>query len=434
MKQLLSVILVGTLCSLYLFPITFTFLPVGNTKIYMAVLGLLLFALNRITNRKPETNRSMLYVSLAALAVSLAGVFSVFLNGTYDYTYAQYLILMWVWAGAAYFVMQCMKRAHGRLTVKLISLYVIGVCVAQCGFALLNEFVPAFKSVVDALVEQQTELLNEVDRMYGIGASLDTGGSRFACALIMLAYVMFRHARSGGRVLVTLFYALLFVFLFVVGNMVARTTSAGAVIALAYLLFTLKDGFQACHRQIFLSFAGVLLLAVPFAVYLYAASPEMSELFMFAFESFFNLAESGEFETHSTSELLDMWTHIPEHLKTWIIGDGYFLNPYAYDPYYIGVHRWTYYMGTDVGYLRFIFYFGLVGLLAFIGFMVCCARECGRKYDRDKTLFVLLLLMNMVLWAKVSTDLFVIFALFLLADKTGADDVPVALPQKNAVR
>lgn len=434
MKQLLSVILVGALCSLYLFPITFTFLPVGNTKIYMAVLGLLLFALNRITNRKPETNRSMLYVSLAALAVSLAGVFSVFLNETYDYTYAQYLILMWVWAGAAYFVMQCMKKAHGHITVELIALYVIGVCVAQCGFALLNEFVPAFKNVVDALVEQQADLLNDVDRMYGIGASLDTAGSRFACALIMLAYVMVRHAKNGGRVLGTLFYALLFVFLVVVGNMVARTTSAGAVIALAYLLFTLKDGFKAYHRQVFLSFAGILLLAVPFGMYLYATSPEMSELFMFAFEAFFNAAEGGEFETHSTTELLDMWTHIPEHLKTWIIGDGYFLNPYAYDPYYIGVHRWNYYMGTDVGYLRFIFYFGLVGLLAFIYFMVCCTRECCRKYGRDKVLFFLLLMMNMVLWAKVSTDLFVIFALFLLADKTEADDVPVAFPQKNAAR
>lgn len=422
MKHVLSVILVGTLCSLYLFPLTFTFLPVGNTKIYMAVLGLLLFMLNRITNRAPQTARSMVYVSLAALAVSLAGVFSVFLNGTYDYTYAQYLILMWVWAGAAYFVMQCMKKVHGRITAGLVCLYVIGVCVAQCGFALLNEFVPAFKSVVDACVDQQTEFLNEVDRMYGIGASLDTGGSRLACALIMLAYVMVRYAKRGGHVAVTLFHVLLFVFLMVVGSMVARTTLAGAVIALAYLLFTLKDGFQSYHGRIFLSFAGIVLVAAPFGIYLYATSPEMSELFMFAFEAFFNLAGGGEFETHSTTELMDMWTHIPEHLKTWIIGDGYFVYPYIYDPYYIGEQRWAYYMGTDVGYLRFIFYFGLVGLLAFIYFIVCCTRECCRKYGSDKVLFVLLMIMNMVLWAKVATDLFVIFALFLLADTAKPDD------------
>lgn len=422
MKHVLSVILVGTLCSLYLFPLTFTFLPVGNTKIYMAVLGLLLFMLNRITSRAPQTARSMVYVSLAALAVSLAGVFSVFLNGTYDYTYAQYLILMWVWAGAAYFVMQCMKKVHGRITAGLVCLYVIGVCVAQCGFALLNEFVPAFKSVVDACVDQQTELLNEVDRMYGIGASLDTGGSRFACALIMLAYVMVRYAKRGGHAAVTLFHVLLFVFLMVVGSMVARTTLAGAVIALAYLLFTLKDGFKSYHGRIFLSFAGIVLVAAPFGIYLYATSPEMSKLFMFAFEAFFNLAGGGEFETHSTTELMDMWTHIPEHLKTWIIGDGYFVYPYIYDPYYIGEQRWAYYMGTDVGYLRFIFYFGLVGLLAFIYFIVCCTRECCRKYGSDKVLFVLLMMMNMVLWAKVATDLFVIFALFLLADTAKPDD------------
>lgn len=422
MKHVLSVILVGTLCSLYLFPLTFTFLPVGNTKIYMAVLGLLLFMLNRITSRAPQTARSMVYVSLAALAVSLAGVFSVFLNGTYDYTYAQYLILMWVWAGAACFVMQCMKKVHGRITAGLVCLYVIGVCVAQCGFALLNEFVPAFKSVVDACVDQQTELLNEVDRMYGIGASLDTGGSRFACALIMLAYVMVRYAKRGGHVAVTLFHVLLFVFLMVVGSMVARTTLAGAVIALAYLLFTLKDGFQSYHGRIFLSFAGIVLVAAPFGIYLYATSPEMSELFMFAFEAFFNLAGGGEFETHSTTELMDMWTHIPEHLKTWIIGDGYFLRPQTYDPYYVGEHHMYYYMGTDVGYLRFIFYFGLVGLLAFIYFIVCCTRECCRKYGSDKVLFVLLMIMNMVLWAKVATDLFVIFALFLLADTAKPDD------------
>ena len=348
MKHVLSVILVGTLCSLYLFPLTFTFLPVGNTKIYMAVLGLLLFMLNRITSRAPQTARSMVYVSLAALAVSLAGVFSVFLNGTYDYTYAQYLILMWVWAGAAYFVMQCMKKVHGRITAGLVCLYVIGVCVAQCGFALLNEFVPAFKSVVDACVDQQTEVLNEVDRMYGIGASLDTGGSRFACALIMLAYVMVRYAKRGGHAAVTLFHVLLFVFLMVVGSMVARTTLAGAVIALAYLLFTLKDGFQSYHGRIFLSFAGIVLVAAPFGIYLYATSPEMSKLFMFAFEAFFNLAGGGEFETHSTTELMDMWTHIPEHLKTWIIGDGYFLNPYAYDP----VLHWRAQVGILHGHRR----------------------------------------------------------------------------------
>lgn len=53
---------------------------------------------------------------------------------------------------------------------------------------------------------------------------------------------------------------------------------------------------------------------------------------------------------------------------------------------------------------------------------MCCTRECCRKYGSDKVLFVLLMIMNMVLWAKVATDLFVIFALFLLADTAKPDD------------
>ncbi len=416
MIRFLAIIFTGILCSMYIFPFTFTFFPVGNTKIYMAVLGGLLFIVNSIRNMNSVTNRSMIYISLAALAVSIVGIISVFYNGTNDYAYAQYIISMWVWAGAAYFVVQIMKKIHGNITVELIGKYIIGVCVAQCCFALMNEFIPAFKNIVDAYVEQQTALLNKVERMYGIGASLDTAGSRFACSLIMLAYIMTKYAKNGGKNIVILFYVLIFVFITVVGNMIARTTIAGVAIAFGYFLYTLKDGFNPYQRKILYSFVSIAALAVPVMIYLYATSPEVNNLISFAFESFFNLAEEGKLETHSTNELLAMWTQIPEHLKTWIIGDGYFLNPYAYDPYYTGIHKWAYYMGTDVGYLRFIYYFGIIGLLTFFYFFVCCTRECSKKYSSDKVLFVLLLIMNMVLWAKVATDLFFIFALFLLAD------------------
>lgn len=416
MIRFLAIIFTGILCSMYIFPFTFTFFPVGNTKIYMAVLGVLLFIVNSIRNRNSATNRSMIYVSLAALAVSIVGIISVFYNETNDYAYAQYIISMWVWAGAAYFVVQMMKKIHGNITVELIGKYIIGVCVAQCCFALMNEFIPAFKNIVDAYVEQQTEFLNRVERMYGIGASLDTAGSRFACSLIMLAYIMTKYAKNGGKNIVILFYVLIFVFITVVGNMIARTTIAGVAIAFGYFLYTLKDGFNSYQRKILYSFVSIAALAVPVIIYLYATSPEASNLFSYAFESFFNLAEEGKLETHSTNELLDMWTKIPEQLKTWIIGDGYFVYPYIHDPYYIGDQRWAYYMGTDVGYLRFIYYFGIIGLLTFFYFFVCCTRECSKKYSSDKVLFVLLLIMNMVLWAKVATDLFFIFALFLLAD------------------
>ena len=54
----------------------------------------------------------------------------------------------------------------------------------------------------------------------------------------------------------------------------------------------------------------------------------------------------------------------PEVLRTWVIGDGYFENQ-RNDRNYIGSATTAgYYMGTDIGYLRFLFYFGVIGLLA----------------------------------------------------------------------
>lgn len=430
----MAILITGMFCSFYMFPFSFTFFPVGNTKIYLAVLGVLMFAFDRISkNNGPIVSRTMLNVSLAAIGVSLAGVLSLAYNGATDFTYAQYVILMWVWVGAAYFVVKCIDHVHGKVTLELVALYFVGVCVAQCLFALMNEFIPAFKNIVDAFVEQGTENLNELDRMYGIGASLDTAGSRFACALILLGYLMVKHYDDSKQMLA---YVVTYLFIVVAGNMVARTTLAGVVIAFCYFIYELSQGKGKAVSRVFGYFGIMLLVAVPIVGYLYATSPEVNKLIQFAFEYAFNFFEEGSLETGSTNELLAMWTYVPTELKTWIIGDGYFLSPFASNPYYIGpgTDRGLYYMGTDVGYLRFIYYFGLIGLLAFMWFFVCCTRECMKKFPADKALFVMLLAMNLILWAKVSTDVFFIFALFLMVDTEAGNGQEQSLMEgKNAV-
>jgi hypothetical protein len=151
-------------------------------------------------------------------------------------------------------------------------------------------------------------------------------------------------------------------------------------------------------------------------------------LFRFAFEAFFNYIERGEFETSSTDRLQTMYV-FPESLKTWLIGDGYFSNPYG-DPNFIGKYIGGYYMGTDVGYLRFIFYFGLMGLLAFSVFMIYSAQTCMRNLPHYKAMFALLLLSNFVIWLKVSTDIFLVFALFIcVANLQEEDKTSVSIQQ-----
>ena len=115
-----------------------------------------------------------------------------------------------------------------------------------------------------------------------------------------------------------------------------------------------------------------------------------------------------------------MYDVFPTSFKTWLIGDGYF-GTTTTDPYYIGKEWKGFYMATDVGYLRFIFYFGILGLLAFAYFMYRVARTCMNAFPLHKMLFLLLLMVNFIVWFKVSTDIFLVFAPFLCLGKEEND-------------
>lgn len=109
---------------------------------------------------------------------------------------------------------------------------------------------------------------------------------------------------------------------------------------------------------------------------------------------------------------MGMWVW-PDNLATWLIGDGYFNSP-ATNPYYIGPLFEGYYMGTDIGYCRFVFYFGLIGLATFGIYFINCAIQCSNIIPQCKIIFWLILLINFIGWAKVSSDIFPIYALILM--------------------
>ena len=160
----------------------------------------------------------------------------------------------------------------------------------------------------------------------------------------------------------------------------------------------------------------LLLVAIPLLSYLYTNDPVFHKHLRFGFEGFFSLVEEGEWTVSSNERLQTMYV-FPESLKTWIIGDGYFSNPRDVDPYFTGRYIGGYYMGTDVGYLRFIFYAGVLGLAAMTS-VICKAFQIGwKRFPRQREVFLLLLLLNLIIWLKVSTELFMVFALFLMIDK-----------------
>lgn len=406
--------------SFYFFPFEFVFLPGINTKMAMAAVGLVLLGVRMALSHSAILNKDFFTLSLWAMGVSFAGFVAVVYNDTHDYTYASYVMSMWVWAGAAYMVVELIKKVHGRISVELVAHYLIAVCVLQCILALLIDRIPAFEQAVNSVVSGlgfvELNTLDKMNRLYGIGASLDVAGTRFSAVLVMIAFLVTRFDVSKRKVYLPLYIISVFI-IGVVGNMMSRTTTVGLILFIAYLvyksrIYVLKIAPEV--RVIFGWLMGSLIVLIPMLIYLYHLDIDVRNNLRFAFEGFFSLAEEGSWNVHSNEVLMNMYI-FPDNLKTWVIGDGYFNGPEDFDPYYIG-EKWDvgYYKGTDVGYLRFIFYFGLLGLLLFSYFMWLSGRVCMRKFKKEKALFVLLLMVNFIVWFKVSTDIFLAFALFLV--------------------
>lgn len=416
-------ILLGILVSFYFFPFEFTFLPGYNTKMIMAVFGLALWGFNLARRRTFESNSSLFTLSSIALVVSLCGVFSVIANNTRDYTYASYIMSMWVWLGGAYFVVEIIRSVQKKISVEIICHYLIGVCVAQCFIAILIDNYPAVKAVVHSLVStgfMNAVELEEKERLYGIGCALDVAGTRFAAVLVMIAALIAKHKTNVRRLYV---YMMSFIIILVIGNMIARTTTVGVLLAIVYWMivsypysFTINRSSTGVFKHVLLVFA----VALPILISLYNNNPEVREDIRFAFEGFFSLVEKGEWDVSSNDRLMNMYV-FPDNAKTWIIGDGYFDGPTNTDPYYVGPPMTGFYMWTDVGYLRFIFYFGLIGLAAFMYFFFKCGQACAHKFRSYALLFWLLMLLNFIIWFKVSTDIFVVFALFLCISQEDND-------------
>ena len=418
-------LMLGVMVSFFFFPFEFTFLPGYNTKMIMAVLGLAWWGVSLAKQRTFNAESSLFTLSVIALVVSLVGVTSVIFNNTRDYTYASYIMSMWVWLGGAYFVVEVIRYVHKKMSVELICHYLIGVCVAQCVIAILIDNYPVVKELVNRFVAtsgfiDQSDLANK-DRLYGIGCALDVAGTRFAAVLTMIAALIAKH--KGANLYRLYAYMASFVIIGVIGNMIARTTSVGVMLAIVYWVISSYPYSFTINRSSTGILKHVLILgaiALPVIISLYNNNPAVREDIRFAFEGFFSLAEKGEWDVSSNDRLMNMYV-FPDNAKTWIIGDGYFDGPSNTDPYYVGPTMTGFYMWTDVGYLRFIFYFGLIGLAAFMFFFIKCGQVCAHKFRNYALLFWLLMLLNFIIWFKVSTDIFVVFALFLCISQEDND-------------
>lgn len=419
------------LTSCYLFPFELVFLPGINTKLLMGCASLAILGTNLARKQGAGIDKDFMLLCLYALCVSFTTLLAVFYNNTRDYTYVSYIMSMLVWTGGAYTAVSVMKWVHGKVSVPLVAGYLMAVCVMQCLVAVAISRFPSVDSFFSSFCLGLSHMKNYMDegRLYGIGCAFDVAGMRFAAVLIMMGFFFPRIVdKFRERPYAIVLYLLSFVVISVVGNMIARTTSVGLGFALLYVAYALKlHTFQVSAeartlwKWVLLLVVGAVLLVVP----LYHCDADFREDFRFAFEGFFSLFETGHWQTQSNDVLVTMY-RFPESLKTWLVGDGYFFDT-RLDPYYTGIEYKEYYMATDVGYVRFIYYSGIIGLCAFAFFMCKAAFNCMSKHPAYRSLFFLTLLLQFAIWFKVASDIYAVFALFLVVGSQADDEAETLL-------
>lgn len=403
--NILTKIFLGSIVSFYFFPIGFSFLPANvNTKMILAVLGIALFLFDNLRFSELRVSYNLLASFMLAIVFSSICYYSTEYNNTIDYSYATYIVSFFVWLGGAYSVSWFFKMFYGEFSFRQFSFYVIGVCVTQCILALLIDNIPVFKGLVDAVVLQGQDFLDEVDRLYGIGAALDTAGVRFSIVLLLAANLIIKdnYVRDNSRVYFLILMS--FFFIGVVGNMISRTTVIGLGLGFAYLLYAsgiIKSVIQYKSFKSTLIFILILGFIIFMAMYIYNTSAEYRKTLRFAFEGFFNWYESGVWRTQSTDKLnTEMWIW-PQDTKSWLIGTGIF-GFFVYS--------------TDIGYCRFVLYCGLIGFTSFALLFVYNSIAFMIKVPQYRTMFFILGVLPFIIWLKVATDIFFIYALFYCMD------------------
>ena len=405
MKKFFFSLITALTLSLFVFPVYLTFLPSSiNTKMLIAGFGLMAFLYRSIREHQVKISRIVLISGLLAGLFSLWCLFAVTAAETYDMEYVYYIKSFFSWLLGAYACCVVMKACAGKNDLPTLTKYIAIVCVGQCVMALVMDNVPFVSNTVDRFFYFGQDFCRRGGRLYGFGPILDVAGVRFSAMLLLIAHQVSTNKEVGERALSITTYLLAFFITIVIGSSISRTTVVGGGLGLAYMAFaniSIRRGGYVTSRQVRVFIVSVLTLAfvLVVSVYLYMNSQMFYENFRFGFEGFFNWVETGEFTTGSTNHLQTMWVW-PETRRAWIIGEGI-----------VGVYK----TNSDIGYVNFIFYCGLIGMVIYSLYYIYNHLCLNEKYNNFRLLSLLLVATTFIVWTKVQTDIFFIDALLFCA-------------------
>lgn len=333
----------------------FVFIP-HSINTFFGAIGLLFFLFGHEDRRRILSHIEIRGKDFIRICIPfmLVAVVAIVVNFSFDMRYVKYAVPLFFSFWGAYLIAVISYRAYGRFDADIFIKYLLAGGLVYVLVSLLMFFSPPLNTLLTSMLRMDEVMVDAFMRtsgfrIIGFGATFFTSGVVTGFVLIMLAAYIVTHELSYRQ---QIFYYFSYIFITIVGMMMARTALVGAGIGLAMIGLSLVKKPKDLIKTIFLV---LLVLAGIFYIitrFFSDFAAELETLFEFAFEMFFNLSDSGSMSTGSTDTLMTMWDIVPRTFKSWIIGDAKWNGAYGY------------YMNTDVGYLRNIWYFGIIGMAA----------------------------------------------------------------------
>lgn len=269
---------------------------------------------------------------------------------------------------------------------KITSLFKIYIyCIfIDLTLGLLRVFFPTLNTIllslnkIDHITQERIEGLSRLipfgNRYFGTG--LNSG-----IALILIIYIINKKNK--------IYYWIVYFYIFILAFLSSRTVLVAGVISIVYYIYINRF-------RIYKIYKGIIVALLSFIILLKSIN---KKIYNWAFELFIKRGE-----TDSTNVLKNMWNIIPEDIKTWIIGDGKWMEGKKY------------YMNTDVGYLRLVWYVGIIGLFIYFYYLFFIYKNLVKDSSKEiKTLigfiFIFLLVVNIKGYAE---PFYLLFCLYIL--------------------
>ena len=325
-------------------------------------------------------------------------------NNSYDFSYMLTFLHMFflIIVGILVFLFFSYRGTADRIVWLMVAAFALQSVIEWCAF-----LIPSFKEIINLTKSDETIIKGQ--GYAGVRANCLAGSDFFGLsAAFAVMYVIFLSCRNTWFSNNSALKFLLLIFLISGTFFAGRTGYIGFFFMIIYVFYNRneiigKGNLSKVERFSWVILIGSFFTIISTVVFLYNIDDNVHNLLSFTFQNLFTLLEDGTMKTSSMESLNNMYFIIEP--ITFLVGDGQYVTKDG-----------SYYMSTDVGYMRVILYMGIIGLLMLLYMqLIIMQLRKGSEIKIKKYLFLLLLILHakgeVVVWNQIVLDTVVLFCL-----------------------